>query len=237
MRIGEAVYTLAAIRRTNGISRTRDDRAARPDTPVSVPAEEIGSGASSSVLPSQQGEQLRTLAEMLHGHFVEEIRIRDRDGDGLLSRSEFAGAAEEFDLLDADTDGLVGAGDLARAALEKNPGLSEIVAGPWAPVYNAILNSGSNDIASLGEAARAGASEALRKESTYGAHIFADGENNPAVPPGDDPADSSGWSAVEDLMAQFMGRHNRLDQLRARLDDLANRLGRFPRYHRIDRTA
>jgi hypothetical protein len=174
---------------------------------------------------------------MLQEHFVEEIRMRDRDGDGLLSRFEFAGAREEFDLLDTDADGLVGAGDLTRAALEKNPDLYRIVAGPLAPVYNAILSSESTDEASLEEAARAGAREALRKEQTVDGQATPSNEDNPIVPPGSDPAESQAWVAVEDLMTEFLGSHNRLDQLRIRLDELADKLGRSPHYHHIDRIA
>jgi hypothetical protein len=164
---------------------------------------------------------------MLHEHFVEEVRLRDRDGDGLLSRSEYASAPEEFDLLDTDADGRIGAFDLVRAALGKNADLCEIVAGPWAPIYSAIMSSRSADPESLEAAARIGAIAVLNQEQTF---------NRPDMF-NSDPVDGSAETTVDGLMDQFLARHDRLDLLRSRLDDLASRLEQSSRQRHIDQTA
>ena len=227
MRVSEAVYTLAAIRRSSSPSRTRTTREPQSEVGVLSPSGSGGIATHTDPVPPNPSTDARTIAEMLHGHFVEEVRLRDRDGDGLLSRSEYASAPEEFDLLDTDADGRIGAFDLVRAALGKNHDLCEIVAGPWAPIYSAIMSSRSADPASLETAARIGAIAVLNQEQTT---------NSPNMFDSDQDGGSAG-TTVDGLMDQFHARHGRLDVLRSRLEDLASRLGRSTIYRHVDRTA
>jgi len=227
MRVSEAVYTLAAIRRSGSPSRTQGADSPRSDAVVLSPSGTGGIAAHADTVPPDPRTDARTLAEMLHGHFVEEVRLRDRDGDGLLSLAEYASTPEEFDLLDADADGRIGAFDLVRAALGKNPDLCEIVAGPWAPIYSAIMSSRSHDPASLEAAARTGAIAALDQEPA---------PNSPNLF-NSDLVDGAAGTTVDALMDQFLARHDRLDVLRSRLDDLASRLERSTHHRHIDRSA
>jgi hypothetical protein len=236
MRIGDAVYTLSTIRRSNRTPRT-PDRSARSSAEEQPTAEDAAIGTLSRSAPADRTVPVRTFADMLHDHFVGEVRARDRDGDGLLSRQEYAGTPTEFDLLDSNADGLVGAADLVRGALGRSPDLSQIVAGPWAPIYNAILNSPSKDQASLEEAVRAGAEEVAGEEGTSSADVQPNPTESFIASFGVEAADSTATSAVDDLMSQFLDRYDQLGDLRAKLDDLADRLGRSPQYHHIDHTA
>ncbi len=164
---------------------------------------------------------------MLHQHFVEEVRLRDRDHDGLLSQDEYASTPEEFRALDSDSDGRIGAFDLVHAALQRNRDLSEIVAGPWAPIYGAIMNSPLKDNASLDAAALMGAQEVVNQEQEIADSSWIRTTQD------DVPASST----VEGIMSDFRSRHDKLDLLRARLDDLAARLGSTPQYQHVDHMA
>lgn len=237
MRISDAVYTLSTIRRSTRTPRTID-RSPHPNAAEQSTVEDSAVGTSPRPASADQvARPIRTFADMLHDHFVGEVRARDRDGDGLLSRQEYAGAAAEFDSLDRNADGLVGAADLARAALARSPDLSQIVAGPWAPIYNAILHSPSNDQASLEEAVRIGAEEVIREDGTASGGRQLSSTENFIASFGSDATGSETNSAVSDLTTQFLDRYDQLGELRAKLDDLADRLGRSPHYQHIDQTA
>lgn len=227
MRISEAFYTLASIRRANTSHRPRSGQSPQTADPGQTTP---GGGffdvpGKSTTSPGPVAQ--RSLAEMLHQHFVEEVRLRDRDKDGLLSQDEYASTPEEFRALDSDSDGRVGAFDLVQAAMQRNRDLSEIVAGPWAPIYSAILNSPLKDNASLDAAAQMGAQEVVNQEQELASSSWIKTAKDDTPPS----------STVEGIMGDFRSRHDRLDLLRTRLDDLATRLGSTPQYQHVDHMA
>lgn len=227
MRISEAFYTLASIRRTSTSHRPRP---ASPEVTADALRSPLkGAAAKTTNDRTVSGATVSTqsFAEMLHQHFAEEVRLRDRDRDGLLSQSEYASTPEEFQALDGDADGRIGVFDLVQAALKRNHDLSEIVAGPWAPIYSAIIDSPSTAPADLEAAAQMGASDVLSQDQDTADPLWK----------GSNSAGASQSATVESIMSEFRARHGRLDVLRARLDDLADRLRRTPQYRHVDHMA
>lgn len=163
-----------------------------------------------------------SLAEMLHEHFVGEVRRRDRDADGRLSRREFGGSREEFDSLDRTGKGYVSAKDLAREALARNAELKGIVSGPWTPIYESLMQVQEPTDESLLNAVREGAALLI----------------GPTAPQGDWTATDKQAAPTRDqitgITTDFIMTHQDLSGLHGRLQTLADRLGRFRRYSPVD---
>lgn len=174
-------------------------------------------------LPASQ-----SLEDMLHDHFVEAVRQRDRDGDGRLTRREYGGNSEEFTLLDQDRDGLVNATDLARVALDRNPTLRELVKGDYSQIYNALLQQRSPSDDELAGAVREGAAKVAAARSKAGVKTA-----NAAESWDTEPAPTG----AENVLLDFLKQHPDLRTLHGRLQDLADRLGRNQRFPSIDRLA
>ncbi|GAB4326724.1 MAG: hypothetical protein Kow0074_21620 [Candidatus Zixiibacteriota bacterium] len=168
-----------------------------------------------------------TLAGMLRDHFIEEVRRRDRDGDGSLSRREWGGSTEEFQQLDNDGDGLIRARDLIRAALIRNPQLTEMVAGRWAPVYDRLLEVADGaDEEQLHEAIQKGIAEIHERP------VNQEVTGNETAPQVGSVNDTD--STPTELFVEFIAEHDDLRALHQRIQDLADRLGRHRRYVPID---
>lgn len=218
MRITNAVYQLSEIQRTRVELRGRAGRA-RPSAPAPSSGTESQSGDPPKRSPVSHDQPL-SLSEMLHEHFVDEVRRRDHDGDGRLSRSEFGGSREEFDSLDRAGKGFINARDLAREALARNADLKKTVAGPWTPIYESLLHVEEPTDDNLLNAVRDGA-----------VRLFAQTADDPEGPgtltrPTNDQ--------ITALSADFLMSHEDLSGLHGRLQTLANRLGRFRRYSPVD---
>jgi hypothetical protein len=160
---------------------------------------------------------------MLREHFVEEVRRRDRDGDGLLSRSEFGGGREDFERIDRNRDGFVDAKDLMREALDRSESLREVVASPWSPVYDRLVALENPDNNDLVDAVRAGTTQ-----------MHADQVSQAAQSQKDTAQEAEPAADSEDLLLQFLSKHKDLKSLYQRLEALADRLGRTPRYTSVD---
>lgn len=227
MRIGQAIYGLPSIKRLG--ETPRSGRGASELSPVSSPntaPSEYASTETAEMTPKLPA--LKTLGDMLHHHFVEEVRQRDRDGDGKLTRREYGGNSEEFALLDRDRDGLIAAGDLARVALDRNPTLKELVSGDYSPIYNALLQQRDPSDDALADAVRQGAAkvaETRAKAADEAAKTARNWDRDPAP------------TGAESILLDFLKQHPDLRSLHARLQDLADRLGRNHEYAAIDRLA
>lgn len=171
-----------------------------------------------------------SLGEMLYDHFIEEVRQRDHDGDGRLSRREYGGNADEFSVLDQDRDGLINAADLARVALDRNPTLKDLITGEYSPVYNSLLRWENPSDDELATAVREGAAKVAE-------HRRADRAKSEASGPAKAWDQDAPASGAETILLDFLKRHPDLRTLHARLQDLADRLGRNRRYAPIDRLA
>ncbi len=216
MRITNAVYQLSEIQRTRVEARGQADRVRR--SAATHPAgPEIPSSSSQKDAAKSPQEHL-SLPEMLHEHFVNEVRRRDRDADGRLSRGEFGGSREEFDSLDRTGKGYVSAKDLTREALARNPELQEIVSGRWTPVYESLIQVQEPTDENLLNAVREGAARVLDQ--------------------GEQDVDSTApdKDRITAVSADFIMNHRDLAGLHSRLQTLADRLGRFRRYAPVDLT-
>lgn len=193
------VYDLPAIRGAGG------SRRGGPREPIPASHQDRGedgaAGPQKDVIAPTRGDTLHTLAEMLHEHFAEEVRRRDRDGNGRLNRAEFGGSSEEFAAIDTDRDGYLRTGDLVRAALARNPILQEMVSGPWAELHNALIRAGTTDKEQL---------ELIISDKCRDLNLDAE---------------------------QFFQQNPDISALHSTLTGLADRLGRFRRYHPVDLTA
>jgi hypothetical protein len=158
---------------------------------------------------------------MLFRHFVEEVRQRDRDGDGRLSRREYGGEADDFHAVDLDGDGLVSAEDLTRAALQRSDDLREIVEGHWTPIYESVMRVQEPTTENLIEAVHHGASKIA---DAVGHELGA------GAPPDDDETASTAAS----IARAFLARNSSLTNLHQRLQRLLTHLGHSRRYHSID---
>jgi len=217
MRIINAVYQLSEIQRTRGETRTQSTR-----LPRQVPSFPADSTPAPDKPPKQSApprEEILSLPEMLHQHFVDEVRQRDRDQDGRLSRREFGGSREEFNTLDRTGKGYVSAKDLTREALARNPELRDIIAGPWTPVYEALIQVKDSSDESLAGAVREGAARV--------ADQIALREGQADNPPRRD-------EQIASVTADFIMNHRELSGLYDRLQTLADRLGRYRRYAPVD---
>ena len=220
MRITNAVYQLSEIQRTRAESRGQTARARR-----STPARptNLMHRLESSPRPSAEPpEEILSLPEMLHEHFVEEVRRRDRDEDGRLSLCEFGGSREEFESLDEAGKGYVSATDLTREALARNPELSEIIAGRWTPIYECLIQ------------VREPSDENLIWAVRQGAALVLDPTARSAYSAGPNTHPSSTDDDITRVSVDFLGHHQGLRGLHRRLQILADRLGRFRRYSPVD---
>jgi len=220
MRIINAVYQLSEIQRTRGDHRRQSARTPQPAAPTKAHPSPAPETVSKSSEPPR-GETL-SLPEMLHQHFVDEVRQRDRDQDGRLSRSEFGGSGEEFDALDRTGKGYVSARDLTREALARNSELRGIVAGPWTPIYEALIQVNDLTDETLVSAVREGA-EQVADQAARG-----DSGATRAVTP------SEREDQIAGITADFIMNHRELTALHERLQTLADRLGRYRRYTPVD---
>jgi hypothetical protein len=155
---------------------------------------------------------------MLFRHFVEEVRRRDRDGDGRLSRREYGGKADEFRTVDTDGDGLVSAADLTRASLERSDDLRELVASHWTPIYEAIVRVQEPTKENLLKAVREGASRVVE--------VVGDD--------GTQPEGDVDVGAADHIARAFLARNPSLTSLHQRLQRLVSHLGHSRRYRSID---
>ena len=151
--------------------------------------------------------------------------MRDRDGDGYLSRREYGGTRDEFQKLDRDTNGLIGAADLVREALERSPQLAEMVSGRWSPIYNRIMNVDEPLIDTLLDAVHEGADAVHEAQLTQSIEQPA-----PASP--DEPNPET--STRSDLASEFLSHNPDLPAVYRRLQELADRLGRNYEYTPVD---
>lgn len=224
VRIANAIYQLSEIQRVNHPARAQRERARLPaHTPVASPDTYSKVSVHED---SRSGGTTLTLAEMLRDHFIEEVRQRDRDGDGMLTPSEYGGDREDFRRLDRDGDGRVGARDLIREALNRNAQLTEMVAGRWAPVYDRILRVEDSDN-----------EDDLIAAVREGIAVIHETPGNQGVSPsrdGDASSSDGARSTTTELFMEFISTHKDLTALHQRIQDLADRLGRQRRYVPID---
>lgn len=220
MPIINAVYQLSEIRRTSGELHSHSRRSPRAES--ANPAAQTPPPDSASRRPEAPREEILSLPEMLHHHFVDEVHRRDRDADGRLSPIEYGGTREEFNALDRTGKGYVSAQDLTREALARNAELRDIVTGPWTPIYEALIRVEEPDDPSLIGAVREGAARVAEQMARR-----------------DDPASSaqsrhSRDDQIAGIMADFIMNHRELSELHNRLQTLADRLGRYRRYAPVD---
>ncbi len=239
MHIADAIYTLSAIRQTGSRSGSSSrHRPVLPNPESSAPSDHLSENLTPNTAPTSAGK-LDTLSEMLTEHFAEEVRQRDRDGDGQLTQSEFGGPAEVFAALDRDGNGRIRASDLIHAALQKNPELEDMVTGPRAPIYNAILNANSDDPAILEVAVRNGAAETAQQMRLQVRQSNGEETGNPDASAIPSPTRQAYEEQVRvgAVMDEFLNHHDDLALLRDRLNQLADRLGRARRYHPVNKVA
>ncbi len=220
MRITNAVYQLSEIQRVRAGPRGQSGRARQ--SALARPADPMPQFESGPKSPTEQPEESLSLPEMLHEHFVEEVRRRDRDEDGRLSLREFGGGREEFESLDRTGKGYVVAKDLTREALARNPELREVIAGPWTPIYESLLHVREPSEENLLNAVRQGAA---RIPDPMAASADSAGPNMNASP---------NAHHIAEVSAEFIVNHQDLSELHGRLQTLADRIGRFRRYSPVD---
>ena len=230
MRITNAVYQLSEIRRVKGEACSSRRCSQRPEQhdptgsiPVTVP----------TAPPATPSEEISSLKEMLREHFLAEVRRRDRDQDGRLSPREFGGSRAEFEKLDQTGKGYLNAEDLTREALARSPELREIVTGRWTPVFEALLRVDDASEENLLQAVRKGAANASREIHGI-AHVRSDSAATDRAATGDEDGSTDQVPHPGDPASEFIAEHRELRELHGRLQNLADRLGRFRQYAPID---
>ena len=230
MRITNAVYQLSDIQRKPVELRSPNGRSRRTET--ADPSDRMPATGAAAFGPANPEEKL-SFSEMLHEHFVTEVRLRDRDADGRLSWREFGGTREEFESLDRAGTGFVNAADLTREALARNRELRDIIAGPWTPIYEAILQVRDPTEENLRQAVRTAAARVASLPPATPVPQGADAVRHLETTT-DENEETSRDNQIADATEGFIERHPELRALHGRLQDLAERLLRSRQYHSID---